>query len=173
MFQDFRPTIFWFVMGCVLGFAIGFFSPKAYGADENNEAYCLAKNLYFEAGNQPLAGKLAVAHVVKNRMESWQFPNTYCDVIHETKEWRTSWTGNVIPKLGMCQFSWFCDGKSDEPKDSKTWEECLLIAQSFIKEPNAIDITEGAMWYHADYILPYWAEHLNETVYINNHIFYK
>ena len=73
----------------------------------------------------------------------------------------------------MCQFSWFCDGKSDEPKDSKTWEECLLIAQSFIKEPNAIDITEGAMWYHADYILPYWAEHLNETVYINNHIFYK
>ena len=90
MFQDFRPTIFWFVMGCVLGFSIGFFSPKAYGADENNEAYCLAKNLYFEAGNQPLAGKLAVAHVVKNRMESWQFPNTYCDVIYEAKEWRTS-----------------------------------------------------------------------------------
>ena len=117
-----------------------------------------------------MAGKLAVAHVVKNRVESWQFPNTYCDVIHETKEWRTSWTGNVIPKLGMCQFSWFCDGKSDEPKDSKTWEECLSIAQSFIKEPNAIDITQGAMWYHADYILPYWAEHLNETVYINNHI---
>lgn len=172
MFQDFRTTIIWFVIGLTLGFGIGVFSPKVYASDPNNDAYCLAKNIYFEAGNQPLAGKLAVAHVVKNRMESWQFPDTYCDVIYDAKEWRTSWTGNVIPKLGMCQFSWFCDGKSDEPKDSKTWEVCLQIAQSFIKEEQ-IDITEGAMWYHADYILPYWAEHLNNTVYINNHIFYK
>mgnify|MGYP001387633802 CR=1 FL=1 len=156
----------------VLGFCLGFFSGKAHGFDENGEAFCLAQNIYFEAGNQPLAGKLAVAHVVRNRVEDSQFPDTYCGVIYQTKKWRTSWTGNQVPVLGMCQFSWFCDGKSDEPKDSKTWEVCLQIAQSFIKEEQ-IDITEGAMWYHADYILPYWAEHLNNTVYINNHIFYK
>ena len=36
-----------------------------------------------------------------------------------------------------------------------------------------LDITEGAMWYHANYIYPYWAKHLNETVVINEHIFYK
>ena len=140
-------------MGCVLGFSIGFFSPKVYASDANNDAYCLAKNIYFEAGNQPLAGKLAVAHVVKNRVESWQFPNTYCDVIHETKEWRTSWTGNQVPVLGMCQFSWFCDGKSDEPKDSKTWIKSVQIANNFMMN-DPLDITEGAMWYHANYIYP-------------------
>ena len=95
----------------VLGFCLGFFSGKAHGFDENGEAFCLAQNIYFEAGNQPLAGKLAVAHVVRNRVEDSQFPDTYCGVIYQTKKWRTSWTGNQVPVLGMCQFSWFCDGK--------------------------------------------------------------
>ena len=72
----------------------------------------------------------------------------------------------------MCQFSWFCDGKSDEPKDSKTWIKSVQIANNFMMN-DALDITEGAMWYHANYIYPYWAEHLNETVVINEHIFYK
>ena len=35
------------------------------------------------------------------------------------------------------------------------------------------DVTEGAMWYHADYIYPYWAQHLNETIRIDAHIFYR
>jgi len=35
------------------------------------------------------------------------------------------------------------------------------------------DITEGATHYHADYIYPYWADTLNETVQITDHIFYK
>ena len=139
-------------------------------SDENGHAVCLAMNIYFEAGNQPLAGKVAVAQVVLNRMEHSAYGDTVCDVVYQAR-WRENWKGNMVPIRHQCQFSWFCDGKSDEPKDSKTWEECLSIAQSFIKEPNAIDITECAMWYHADYILPYWAEHLNETVYINNHIF--
>ena len=51
----------------VLGFAIGFgIVPKAYGSPENPERVCLAQNIYFEAGNQPVAGKIAVAQVVIN-----------------------------------------------------------------------------------------------------------
>ena len=109
---------------------------------------------------------------MRNRVEDSQFPDTYCGVIYQTKKWRTSWTGNQVPVLGMCQFSWFCDGKSDEPKDSKTWIKSVQIANNFMMN-DALDITEGAMWYHANYIYPYWAEHLNETVVINEHIFYK
>lgn len=156
----------------IVFFILGFTSGKAYGFDENGEAFCLAKNIYFEAGNQPLAGKVAVAQVVKNRVESPDFPNTYCDVIYQVKEYRQTWKGTWVPKLGMCQFSWYCDGKSDEPKDSKTWIESYQIANNFMMAPTW-DLTEGALWYHADYIYPYWAEHLNETVTINNHIFYK
>ena len=156
----------------VLGFCLGFYSGKAHSYELNMDVHCLAQNIYFEAGNQSLAGKIAVANVTMNRVEHDKFPNDICAVVYQTKSWRTSWTGKQVPQLGMCQFSWFCDGKSDKPKDSKTWAESLVIANDVI-EDKYFDITEGAMWYHADYIFPYWAQHLNQTIHLDAHIFYR
>ena len=155
----------------VLGFCIGMWAAPAHASDENGDAFCLAQNIYFEAGNQPLAGKVAVANVVMNRVNSELFPDNVCDVIYQAKL-RENWKGNMVPKYGQCQFSWYCDGKSDDPKDSKTWISSYQIANQYLQTP-PFDLTEGALWYHADYIYPYWAQHLNETVQINNHIFYK
>ncbi len=145
---------------------------KVEGLELEMDTHCLAQNIYFEAGNQPLAGQIAVANVVLNRVEHDKFPDSICGVVYQTKEWRTSWTGKTIPKLGMCQFSWFCDGKSDKPKDSKTWAESLKLADEIL-DGQYFDLTEGAMWYHAYYIQPYWSQHLNETVQISAHIFYR
>lgn len=159
----------------VLGFCIGMWAAPAHALkqDVNSEAFCLAQNLYFEAGNQPLAGKVGVALVTMNRVKSKQFPETICEVVYQTKEYRTSWkTGEQIPRRGMCQFSWFCDGKDDTPKDSVTFEKCMIIARQ-IQNGEFGDITEGALWYHADYIKPYWSMNLNQTVHIDQHIFYK
>ena len=72
----------------------------------------------------------------------------------------------------MCQFSWFCDGKPDVPQDSVTWMASLKLADEYLSTEQ-MDITEGALWYHADYIYPYWADHLEEVCRINNHIFYR
>ena len=140
-------------------------------SDANNEIFCMAQNIYFEAGNQPLAGKVAVGHVVLNRLEHSNYPGTMCDVIYQAK-WKENWLGNMHPIRNQCQFSWFCDGKSDEPLDTDTFFESYLIASDVLmgKYP---DITEGATHYHADNILPYWADSLNQTVHIDNHIFYK
>ncbi len=157
--------------------ALFFGATKVEALELEMDTHCLAQNIYFEAGNQPLAGKIAVVNVVLNRVEHDKFPNNVCDVVYQTKEWRTSWTGKTVPKLGMCQFSWFCDGKSDKPKDSKTWAESLQLADDmlvkYVKNDNYLDLTEGAMWYHAYYIQPYWSHHLNETVQISAHIFYR
>ena len=70
-----------------------------------------------------------------------------------------------------CQFSWYCDGKKDIPEDSKTWEECLIIAEKVLY--GMYDFTEGATHYHNDTVHPYWADHLAHVVTIDNHIFYK
>ena len=159
----------------VLGFCLGMWAAPAHALkqDVNSEAFCLAQNIYFEAGNQQLAGKIGVALVTMNRVNSEQFPKTICEVVYESKEYRTSWkTGEQIPRRGMCQFSWYCDGQSDDPKDSKTWIASQQLANQFLLT-QPFDLTVGAMWYHADYIYPYWAQHLNETVHINEHIFYK
>jgi spore germination cell wall hydrolase CwlJ-like protein len=133
--------------------------------------YCMAKNIYFEAGNQPVAGKIAVAQVVMNRVDNLHYPETVCEVVYQA-QWKENWKGNLIPIRYKCQFSWFCDGLSDEPVDSATWMFSLLIADKILNG-NYGDITEGSTHYHNDTVHPYWADSLNETVVINNHIFYK
>lgn len=147
--------------------------PHVFASEEEEtyDRYCMAQNIYFEAANQSFAGKLAVAHVVINRMEDLQFPNTVCGVIYQAKTY-TNWKGNEVPVRNQCQFSWYCDGKSDEPVDSKTWIKSLYIADLALTGEYK-DITEGSLWYHADYILPYWADQLEFVTQIDDHIFYK
>ena len=87
-------------------------------------------------------------------------------------KWKENWAGNMMPIRNKCQFSWFCDGKSDEPLDTKTWMLSLIVARD-VMDGFYGDITEGATHYHNVYVNPYWADSLNETVVINEHIFYK
>ena len=64
-----------------------------------NQVKCLAKNIYFEAATQSTAGKLAVAFVTKNRVDSNRFPNSFCEVIYQGPHWATG-----HPKRNRCQF---------------------------------------------------------------------
>lgn len=157
------------IMTCILMFSL--WANDVFASDENGERFCLAQNIYFEAANQPLAGRIAVAQVVLNRVDDLQFPNTICDVVYQAK-WGTNWKGNEYPIRNKCQFSWFCDGKSDEPTDSITWMESIRVADSVLWDQR-IDLTEGALWYHNDQVDPYWNDYLTQTIIINNHIFYK
>ena len=126
---------------------------------------CLALNMYHEARGEPLAGRIAVTQVVLNRTKSQQFPNTVCEVVKQARYY------NNTLILHKCQFSWYCDGKSDKPTDQIEWEKALNLSTSIILN-NIPDITEGALYYHATSVSPYWAEHYTPVVTINNHIFY-
>ena len=163
-----------FMVGMGFGALLMFillFPSTLRASDANGDEYCLAQNIYFEAGNQPLAGKIAVAQVVMNRLEHHSYPGNICGVVYDAK-WKVNWAGNMMPVRNQCQFSWFCDGKSDEPLDTKTFDECLIIARDIV-DGFYPDITEGATHYHNVYVNPYWSDSLNETVVINEHIFYK
>ena len=167
-----EKKILMFISATIVALSVLIFTASDLRAsDENGEAYCLALNMYFEAGNQPVAGKIAVAQVVQNRVLNQNYPNNICDVVYQAK-WKENWKGTLMPIRHMCQFSWFCDGKSDDPVDSATWMFSLLVADSVMNGEYG-DITEGATHYHADSVYPYWAESLNQTVIINNHTFYK
>ena len=125
--SNMKKRYVYLVVGATLGFLVG----ALQASDENGEAVCLAKNIYFEAGNQPLAGKVAVAQVVLNRMEHSAYPKDICGVGYQAK-WKENWKGNMMPVRNQCQFSWYCDGKSDEPLDTKTFDECLIIARDIV-----------------------------------------
>lgn len=159
------------LFGAVFAAFLLFVSFAAKASDENGEAFCLAQNIYFESGNQPMVGKIAVSHVVLNRVESDLYPDTICDVVYQA-EMRENWKGDIVPVRNRCQFSWYCDGKSDDPVDSKTWIASMQLARRIIQGEWS-DITEGATHYHADFVYPYWADSLNRTTTIDNHIFYK
>ena len=92
---------------------------------KNNEITCLAKNMYFEARNEGTAGVLGVTNVVLNRVKSDLYPNTICGVIEDAKisQWWLKEKGLKKPIKHMCQFSWYCDGKSDEIKDHYTYNQ--------------------------------------------------
>ncbi len=144
---------------------------------KNNEITCLAKNMYFEARSEGIAGVVATTQVVYNRVNSEEYPDTICEVIEQAKisQWWLKEKGIIKPIKNKCQFSWFCDGYSDEPKDDKTYSELFELAEQFIngEHEGMIDITGGALWYHADYVHPRWANHLEVTTKVGRHIFYK
>ena len=141
----------------------------------NNEAFCLAQNIYFEARNQPLAGQLAVVSVTINRVNDKRFPNTICGVVYEGPH-RPSWKDEtvMIPVRHRCQFSWYCDGKSDRIHDMTTFEQMYTLTTGIVEGDFSVsDITEGATHYHADYVEPAWAKTKTKTIEIEDHIFYR
>lgn len=121
-------------------------------------ALCLALNVYHEARGQSTLGQEAVAHVTLNRVESPKFPDDICAVVEQRN------------RRG-CQFSWYCDGKSDIPFETEAWKKAVAIANEFV-ENRPPDVTGKAVYYHADYVAPYWMDKFPQTVSIDNHLFY-
>jgi spore germination cell wall hydrolase CwlJ-like protein len=137
---------------------------------------CLAMNIYHEARNETRAGKMAVAMVTLNRVKSDLFPNSVCEVVYQGRisRWHQENTGKVVPIKNQCQFSWYCDGKSDKIYEPAKYEEARELAFRAITGYNdMVDITDGALWYHADYVKPYWAKDYKRVGQIDTHIFYK
>ena len=130
---------------------------------------CLAMNIYHEARGESLAGQIGVGFSVMNRVEDPRYPDNVCDVVHQAKY--NPWD-KKNPVRYMCQYSWFCDGKSDTPKDGKAYLESTILAQN-IYYGAVTDISEGATHYHADYVNPWWASKMSNVLTVGQHIFYR
>jgi spore germination cell wall hydrolase CwlJ-like protein len=122
---------------------------------------CLALNIYHEARSEPAAGQVAVAAVTLNRVGSAAFPNSVCRVVKQGGEQRN-----------RCQFSWWCDGKGDQPTESEAWQRALDIGRLALLGLTD-DPTKGALYYHAEHVRPKWSHTFKRTARIGNHVFYK
>jgi spore germination cell wall hydrolase CwlJ-like protein len=126
------------------------------------EFQCLVKNIYFEARNQPIKGKQAVAVVTLSRVKDKKFPDSICEVVEQRKR-------------GTCQFSWVCKEKTpalDSKKEAIAWRKSIKVAEDAIL--GKLDgMLEGATHFHATYVNPKWAKDLEKIDQIGDHIFYK
>jgi spore germination cell wall hydrolase CwlJ-like protein len=124
---------------------------------------CLSKNIYYEAGSEPFEGKVAVAQVTLNRVNSGQFPNDVCKTIYQK---------NVFYEKVVCQFSWACDRDSgSRPPNNTNYKESEEVAKKVLLEEFRLPGLKEAMYYHADYINPGWKR--EKITKIGHHIFYK
>ncbi len=127
----------------------------------SDEISCMARNLYFEARGEDIKGLSAVANVTLNRVKSSRYPDTVCEVVAEDRG----------PGSYDCQFSWFCDGKSDTPKNEDLYEFMVrFAAMSLLYRIH--DHTNGATHYYAhDLTTPYWSAILTPAAVIGRHTF--
>ena len=124
---------------------------------------CLAMNIYREAGHESFEGKVAVAQVTLNRVDSPHFPKDVCSVIYQK---------NVVMEKVVCQFSWYCNGVLQKAKpNDEAYKESYIVAKKVLLEGFRLDGLKDALFYHAVYVRPNWPYQKIAT--IGNHIFYR
>jgi len=136
---------------------------NALTTEAQKQVTCLAENIYFEAAHEPFDGKKAVAFVTLNRVQSG-YANNICDVVEQK-------TGKT------CQFSWYCDhtftSRRLTIKHTLLYNDILQLSTNvFLNFERMTDVTNGATYYHADYVNPKWTR-LQKEKQIGRHIFYK
>lgn len=131
--------------------------------EKEQQIQCMTQNIYWEAASEPFEGKVAVAQVTMNRMNSGKFPSTVCGVVQQR---------NIFYDKVVCQFSWFCESTyKTRPVHPRLWEESEAVAKKVLLEGFRMDSLKDALYYHADYVNPRWnKERIGK---IGLHIFYK
>ena len=126
------------------------------------EHRCLSEVIYYEARGEGAKGQKAVAEVVFHRMRTGNYGHSICAVVYEGAD-----------RPG-CQFSFACNGELKHAKSPQAWLRAeILAARILTGEENLGDVTGGATSFHAISVQPDWANDLQRTVQIGNHIFYK
>jgi spore germination cell wall hydrolase CwlJ-like protein len=121
------------------------------------DAQCLAKNIYHEAGVEPIEGKFAVAQVTLNRLKTGRWGHSICDVVYS-----------------KAQFSWTLNKRKvrEQPK-GELWAESLTVARTVLDKGVRVPSLSQSTYYHADYVKPLWTKSVVKIQQIGQHIFYK
>ncbi len=136
--------------------------PDSISTELLAEHRCLSEVLYYEARGEGRQGQQAIAEVVFHRMNTGNYGHSICAVVYE---------GAGHPH---CQFTFTCNGDLTKGKENEAWRESeVLAAQILTGEVPLRNATAGATNFHAVSVTPDWADTMNETTQIGNHIFYR
>ena len=126
----------------------------------NRAVHCLALANYYEAASEGDAGMRAVSQVVLNRTRHPAFPHAVCDVVFQGAE-----------RASGCQFTFTCDGSLSRPPSPMLFARARAIATEALR--GRVEAAVGmATHYHANFVVPYWADQLDKIRTVGRHIFY-
>lgn len=114
---------------------------------------CLARNVYYEARGESVAGQYAVAEVTMNRKASPLYPKTVCDVVYQKSAF--SWTDEAL-----------------EPPAGQEWLRAKQVAQEVYYQRRP-PVMPDVLYFHATYVKPEWAAERERVARIGRHVFYR
>jgi spore germination cell wall hydrolase CwlJ-like protein len=135
---------------------------------DEKDLFCLTRNAYYEARGDSEMSQIAVTHVVLNRLHNNNYPNGVCDVIYQKNK-------REKQDAVVCQFSWYCDKSlMRQAINEKAWNESLNAVEKALAfyYQKGVDVTQGATFYHANYVSPGW-KNVERVTSIGSHIYYK
>jgi spore germination cell wall hydrolase CwlJ-like protein len=123
---------------------------------------CLSEVLYYEARGEGAGGQKAIAEVVFHRMNHGNYGHSICAVVYEGA------------KHSNCQFSFACNGDMKRAKQAGAWRQAEALAAEILTGQVALkNATGGAVNFHAVSVSPEWADTMDRTTQIGNHVFYR
>ena len=145
-------------------FAQGDERREAAREEERRNLDCLARNVYFEARGEPVAGMHAVAEVTMNRRASRLYPGSVCDVVYQ-KNWDPL-RGRLVGAFSWTEF------EALPAPDGEAWERALEVADA-VYYRRVSPTLQGALHFHASHIKPEWAKEKKLVARIGRHLFYR
>ena len=131
---------------------------------EGRNLVCLAKNIYFEARGEPVAGMVAVAEVTMNRKASRLYPDSVCGVVYQ-KNW------DPLRGRFVGAFSW-TEFNSLPAPEGEAWARAREVAEAVYYRRIAPTVP-GALHFHASHIRPEWSKERKLVARIGRHLFYR
>jgi spore germination cell wall hydrolase CwlJ-like protein len=163
----------------------------------DKDVECMANNIFYEAGSEPIEGKIAVGVVTLNRAQDGRFGRSVCDVVkartvvvknREIKRAEVVKVGYfgrpemtekkevVATAVPVCQFSWTCGGYAKKPKaDDERWVESQEIAQRLADGEFQEERAKygSALFFHNTGVRPIWAKTKQFIARTGHHLFYE
>ena len=130
----------------------------------NKEFRCLVNTLYAEARSEPEEGIRAVMSVIYNRKNAKGYPNTFCGIILQDK-----------------QFSAFNEDKSLATKplkpirelDKEAYRKVSSVAQEALLGTFKPTLEPSVLHYANVRIKNYWTSRMKVVIVHGRHVFYK
>jgi spore germination cell wall hydrolase CwlJ-like protein len=132
----------------------------ASALDQARQLDCLTQAVYYEARGEIPAGQAAVAQVVLNRVRHPAFPKSVCAVVYQGAE-----VGHG------CQFSFACDGSTEEPREPSAWSRAQKVASRALSGYVMAQVG-NATHFHVTGITASW-DGMLKVAEVGAHVFYR
>ena len=123
---------------------------------------CISEALYYEARGEGERGMRYVLSVIHNRKNAKGFPDSYCKVIHQPKQF--SYRNHVSPGLNVAI-------RPIHPGDKQSYLLASAIAEEAVYGRFETLLPRDVLWYHTDEVKPRWAKAMQKIKSVAGHHF--